>query len=268
MKNSVIAEELFPQMHTDKAPIVIDVRRLAAFEKAERIIPTAIWRNHLAAGDWGLELHSQKEVVVYCVHGQQVSQATVTVLRAQGVNARYLVSGFDAWEVAGGTTLSRKEVTGHQGKQWLTRENPKIDRIACPWLIRRFIDPDAVFHYAQTDWVQEIAAETGAIVFDIDAAGTPFTHDREFCSFDAFVRYFDIHDSALERMAVIIRGADTAQPDLAPQASGLAAFSLGLSALYQDDLEMLEKGMVFYDALYSWCRYAADEVHHSLAQAV
>ncbi len=259
MKNSIVSDDLFSVMHTDKAPIIIDVRRLATFEEAERMISTACWRDHLVADDWAREIPDEKEVVIYCVHGQQVSQAAVTILRARGVKARYLTGGFDAWEAAGATTLLRKEMTAHQGKHWITRENPKIDRIACPWLIRRFIDPSAVFHYVEADWVQEIAVETGAIVFDVAGADTPFAHDREFCSFDAYIRHFDMRDAVLEKMATIVRGADTAQLDLAPQTAGLVALSLGLSVLYRDDQALLEKGMVFYDALYSWCRHASIE---------
>ncbi len=267
MKNSITPEELLAVIHTDKAPIVIDVRRRAAFEEAERMIATASWRDHITAGEWAGALPNGKAAVVYCVHGQQVSQAAVALLRARGIEAHYLAGGFDAWEVAGGTTLPREEMMKHQGRDWITRENPKIDRIACPWLIRRFIDPQAVFHYAQTDWVQDIAAELEAVVFDIDDDRATFTHADELCSFDAFIRHFDIRDPALRQMAAIVRGADTARPELAPQAAGLVALSLGLSALYRDDLEMLEKGMVFYDALYSWRRNASAEIHNSIDKA-
>ncbi|WP_423907217.1 chromate resistance protein ChrB domain-containing protein [Candidatus Spongiihabitans sp.] len=259
MKNSIAVDELFSAIHTYAAPMIIDVRRLQAFEEAERMIPTAYWRDHLVTGDWAREIPDEKEVVIYCVHSQQVSQAAVAILRSQGIHARYLTGGFGAWEAAGATTLPRKAMTAHQGKHWITRENPKIDRIACPWLIRRFIDPSAVFHYVEADWVQEIAVETGAIVFDVPGADTPFAHDRGFCSFDAFIRHFDMRDAALKKMAAVVRGAGTVQLDLAPQAAGLVALSLGLSALYRDDQEMLEKGMIFYDALYSWCRNASNE---------
>ena len=145
--------------------------------------------------------------------------------------------------------------------KWVTRERPKIDRIACPWLIRRFIEPDAEFIYVPDDRVFAVAAETGATPYDIPGA-EPFSHDGELCSFDAFLKHYELKDPALHHLAVIVRGADTARPDLAPQASGLHAISLGLSANFADDHVMLEHGMVVYDALYTWCRDLRDEVHN------
>lgn len=261
IKYSIEAAELFPVMHTDKSPVIIDSRRLLAFEEADRMIAGALWQDHQTIDKQIAVLPEKKEVVVYCVHGQQVSQAAVALLQARGIEARILVGGFDAWELAGGATISRAKSAQYQGMPWVTRENPKIDRIACPWLIRRFIDPKADIHYVAADWAQDIATELGATAFDIDAPGHTFTHDGDDCSFDAFIRYFEIRDPALDRMATIVRSADTARLDLAPQAAGLAAISMGLSAANQDDQEMLEKGLFLYDALYAWCRNASDEPH-------
>ena len=137
--------------------------------------------------------------------------------------------------------------------KWVTRERPKIDRIACPWLIRRFVDPDAEFLYVPTERVFTVAGETGAIPYDIPGA-EPFSHRDEKCSFDAFIDTFAIDDPALDALATIVRGADTARPELAPQCAGLLAISLGLSANFPDDHGMLEIGMPMYDALYAWCR--------------
>jgi len=137
--------------------------------------------------------------------------------------------------------------------KWVTRERPKIDRIACPWLIRRFIEPGAEFLYVPADQVFAVAAETGAVPYDIPGA-EPFSHDGERCSFDAFLKHYGLNDPALHRLATIVRGADTARPNLAPQAAGLLAISLGLSANYPDDQLMLKHGMMVYDALYTWCR--------------
>ena len=145
--------------------------------------------------------------------------------------------------------------------KWITRERPKIDRIACPWLIRRLIEPDAEFSYVPTERVFEVAAQTSAIPYDIPGA-EPFSHDGELCSFDAFIKHFKLSDPALNRLAIIVRGADTARPDLAPQAAGLHAISLGLSANIPDDQAMLEQGMVIYDALYTWCRDLSEEMHN------
>ena len=145
--------------------------------------------------------------------------------------------------------------------KWVTRERPKIDRIACPWLIRRFVEPDAEFLYVPTDRVFAVAKETGATPYDIPGAD-PFSHVGELCSFDAFISHYRLEDPALQRLALIVRGADTARHDLAPEASGLHAISMGLSAIIPDDHAMLEQGMVVYDALYAWCREAHREVHN------
>lgn len=136
--------------------------------------------------------------------------------------------------------------------KWITRERPKIDRIACPWLIARFLDSSPEFLYVPGDDVLRIAAETGATPYDV--AGVELTHVNELCSFDAFLKKYQLTEPALQKLAVIIRGADTSQLDLTPQSAGLYAISLGLSRKYQDDLEMLQHGMVMYDALYIWCQ--------------
>jgi len=148
---------------------------------------------------------------------------------------------------------------GNASTRWVTRERPKIDRIACPWLIARFIDPEAEFLYVPTSNVLSAAKETGAVPYDIP--DVQFSHDGEFCSFDAFLKTYHLTDPALQQLAVIVRGADTARLDLAPQAAGLAAMSLGLSRIFKDDHEMLKHGMVMYDALYAWCKGGQDELH-------
>ncbi len=143
--------------------------------------------------------------------------------------------------------------------QWITRERPKIDRIACPWLILRFIDAEAQFHYVPADRVVTMAKELGATPYDIP--GVELTHVGELCSFDAFMKKYQLHDSGLSRLAVIVRGADTSRLDLAPQSAGLYAISLGLSATISDDHEMLRHGLVMYDALYAWCSKLQHEKH-------
>jgi len=143
--------------------------------------------------------------------------------------------------------------------KWVTRERPKIDRIACPWLIARFIDKSPEFLYVPTDEVIKVAHETGAIPYDIP--GVELSHDGELCSFDTFLKKYKLTDPALHQLAVIVRGADTARLDLAPQAPGLMALSLGLSRVFPDDHEMLRHGMVMYDALYAWCRDCQKETH-------
>ena len=143
--------------------------------------------------------------------------------------------------------------------RWITRQRPKIDRIACPWLIARFIDAEAEFVFAPPSDVVALAAELGATPYDV--AGVELSHDGPFCTFDAFLTRYALIDPALQEIAVIVRGADTARLDLAPQAAGLLAISLGLSFNFSDDHEQLRQGFVLYDALYSWSRYVRDEQH-------
>lgn len=143
--------------------------------------------------------------------------------------------------------------------KWITRERPKIDRIACPWLIKNFVDKDAEFIYVPTNLVMEKAKELDAIPYDIP--GVELTHEGEFCSFDAILKKYELKDEALHRLATIVRAADTDTLEKSAQSAGLFAISAGLSHNFKDDHEMLKHGMVMYDALYSWCKYVSDEIH-------
>ena len=143
--------------------------------------------------------------------------------------------------------------------KWITRERPKIERIACPWLIARFIDAKAEFVFAPPSEVMNRAAEIGAIPFDVE--GVELSHVGPLCSFDALLKSYQLSDPALREIAVVVRGADTAHLELAPQAAGLLAISLGLSRLFADDHEQLRHGFVVYDALYAWATHAKSETH-------
>jgi hypothetical protein len=144
--------------------------------------------------------------------------------------------------------------------RWVTRERPKIDRIACPWLIRRFIDPDAEFIFAPTEQVFAVAERENAVAFDIP--GAEFSHDGERCSFDAFVERFEIDNAGVNALAPIIRGADTDRHDLAPEAAGLHAISLGLGLTHDDDQALLDQGLIVYDALHAWATKARGATHN------
>jgi rhodanese-related sulfurtransferase len=239
-----------------RAGLVIDVRREPAFRAAPAMIPGALRRDPEAIAGWAPELPAASGVTVYCVHGHEVSQNAAAELRRLGRRARFLEGGFAGWTEAGGP-VQRKPVGGPT--RWVTRERPKIDRIACPWLIQRFIDPGAGFLYVPPGEVLAAAEREDAIPYDVP--DVEFSHDGERCSFDAFLKAYRLEDPALARLAVIVRGADTARLDLAPQAAGLAAISLGLARRFADDHEMLRHGMVVYDALYLWCKEGQDEVH-------
>ena len=144
--------------------------------------------------------------------------------------------------------------------KWITRERPKLDRIACPWLIARFIDERPEFLYVPSDQVMAVAAQTGAVPYDVP--NVEYTHVGEDCSFDTFIKKYKLADKALQDLAVIVRAADTDRLDLAPQAAGLLAISLGLSRNFSNDHEMLAHGMVMYDALYAWCCHGRGERHN------
>jgi rhodanese-related sulfurtransferase len=259
----ISVDDLLSHFATRAAPLVIDVRRGAVFAEADSVIAGCLRRDSDAVGSWSADLPTNRDVVVYCVHGHEVSQSTAAALRASGRHARHLTGGFDAWREAGAPLVSRHEhLTSDRPSLWVTRERPKIDRVACPWLIRRFVDPMARFLYTPTENVFAMAKQTGAIPYDIPG-GEPFTHDGPLCSFDTIMRHFAVRDTALDYLAQIVRGADTARLDLTPQSAGLLAITFGLSANSgEDDHAMLDASMMLYDSLYTWSRTQRTETHN------
>ncbi len=270
---SISPEELVARMGRADAPLLLDVRREGKFAEsplmlaaARRCAPEAV-AALAAAGP-------AREVVVYCVYGHNVSADATALLRAAGWDARVLAGGIEGgedgvdnaedivrWRSTPLPTLRKRAdwgVSGEQASRWVTRERPKIDRIACPWLIRRFIDPRAEFFYVPTAQVFSEAARLKAVAYDLP--GAPVTHEGQWCSFDGLLRAFEMEDPALDRLARIVRGADTGQLALEPQCAGLLAFSLGLSGLHRDDHNMLDAAMPLYDALYAWCASEARAV--------
>jgi rhodanese-related sulfurtransferase len=249
--DTVTSRALHSLIGSAAAPLVLDVRKAAAYEAEPRMIPGALRPDADVAAY--ARYATGRPVVAYCVHGHEVSQEAAATLACAGHEATYLEGGLTAWIAAGLPTLRRRpdwRVPG--GSRWITRARPKIDRIACPWLIRRFIDPLARIDYVPADEVLAEAAARDAVAFDLP--GAPVTHRGERCSFDALLEDFELDDPALNRLATIVRGADTDRADLAPQCAGLLAASLGLSARFADDHEMLENAMPLYDGLYEWCR--------------
>ena len=251
MDASIDAASLRQSIQGSEPPLVIDVRRTERFKDSPYLVKGALRRDPEKVLEWKKTLPRSASVVVYCVHGHEVSQNV-----AKALGARYLEGGIEAWRETGGDLLNKPK---NSSSRWVTRERPKIDRIACPWLVRRFVDPDAEFLYVPTAEVKKVAQEKTAVPYDI--ADVEFSHDGELCSFDAFLKSFGLKDPALQELARIVRGADTNRLDLAPQAPGLAAISLGLSRNFADDHEMLEHGMVMYDALYAWCKEGKNEIH-------
>ncbi len=226
------------------------------------LIPGAIRRDGADVERWGATLKGQA-VVVVCAAGGFKSAAVAAWLRHDGADAELLEGGLAAWRAAGLPVVNEEVLPARDGDgrtRWVTRARPKVDRIACPWLIRRFVDPAAVFLFVAPADVAGVAERMGAAPFDVD--GEYWSHRGEACTFDTMIEELGLGGlPALARLAPIVRGADTARPDLAPQAAGLLAASLGLSRMFSDDLAQLAAGMLLYDALYRWCRDAVDETH-------
>jgi len=251
MDASISAADLRQSLRSKEPPLVIDVRRKERFFESTYVVKGSLRRDPERVVEWARTLPRAASVVVYCVHGHEVSQNV-----AKALGARYLEGGIEHWREEGGETAAKPDGAS---TRWVTRERPKIDRIACPWLIRRFVDPQAEFLYVPAPQVRKVAEEKSAVPYDI--ADVEFSHDGELCSFDTFLAKFRLKDPALAELALIVRGADTNRLGLAPQSAGLAAISLGLSRNFADDHEMLEHGMLVYDALYAWCREGKDEIH-------
>jgi rhodanese-related sulfurtransferase len=259
--NAISPEKLLRLMGTPAAPLIIDVRG-----DADELLPASIQRSPDDAAEWADAL-PEAPVVVACGDARGLSPGVAAQLRCEGVEAEILEGGFDAWRTAGGPTvtaakLPRRDAAGRT--TWVTRARPKVDRIACPWLIRRFVDPQALILFVAPGEVALVAERFGATPFDVEGAAWS---DRDgLCTFDALINDLDLGSfPALPRLAEIVRGADTGKPELTPQSAGLLAVSLGLSRMHSDDLDQLDDGMVLYDALYRWCRDAIDETHDAPA---
>lgn len=255
--NTISVPELKGAHGLPSRPVIVDVRKAAAFRDSSEMIAGALRRDPAAVAGWAAALPRGAHVVAYCVHGHEVSQSVAGALSERGIRASYLEGGLERWKAEKGP-MDRKPAGTHT--RWVTRERPKIDRIACPWLVARFVDRDAEFLYVPPKEVRDVARTRAAVPYDVP--DVHFTHDGDLCSFDAFIEHYGLGaDPALQRLALIVRGADTAKLHLAPQAPGLAAVSLGLSRIFPDDHEMLGHGLVLYDALYAWCRDGQDEIH-------
>lgn len=260
--SSLSPEHLAPHIGTQRAPAVIDVRCNKEFDADPFLIPGSIRRDADTVETWGSAL-AGKAVVVVCRDGRTLSQGVAAWLRHKNIDANSLEGGFETWR-SGGKLLTRAAMIPSPDASgrtvWVTRERPKIDRIACPWLIRRFVDPEAVFMFVEPAQVALVAEQFSATPFDIE--GVFWSHRGETCTFDTMLTEFGLQSEALERLATIVRGADTARLELAPQAGGFLAASLGLSQLFDDDLAQLDAGMTLYDAMYLWCRDASEETHN------
>lgn len=260
--NSISYDKLAKIIGTPRAPLLLDVRSEEDFGTDPRLIPGAIRTDDQALTALTAQIGVQASIAV-CQAGHRRSQGAAAWLRAEGFPSEYLEDGFEAWRAEDLPLIDPAKLPTRdaQGRTvWVTRSRPKIDRIACPWLIRRFLDPRAVILFVAPSEVVGVAERYNAAPFDIE--NVYWSHRGELCTFDVMLAEFGLSIPALDRLAVIVRGADTAKLDLAPEAAGLLAISLGLSRMYTDDLEQLEAGMLIYDAFYRWARDASDEPHN------
>ena len=256
--NAISPDKLIRLVGTAHAPRILDVRgdTSSLIPSSIPVPPEQIRANpeRFAGGPY----------VVTCKGGRETSQGIAALLRHHGAQAEILEGGFAAWQAAGypvvdASKLPPRDADGRT--TWVTRARPKVDRIACPWLIRRFVDPDAIFLFVAPAEAEKVAEQFDAAPFDVE--GVFWSHRADQCTFDTMVEELGLGGiEALQRLSVIVRGADTARPELAPQCAGLVAASLGLSRMFADDLEQLEAGMILYDAFYRWCRDAVDETHN------
>ena len=259
MLSATDADALYRTLGMRQAPQLIDVRKEPAYATDRRMLPGALRGHPEQLPQWRAQLIPERPIVVYCVHGHEVSQGIARQLHQAGLNATYLEHGQQGWIEQGYPTIRQRPEIDNTPSRWITRARPKIDRLACPWLIRRFIDPHAAFFYTPAALVREQAEILQAEPFDIPQV--QFSHRGERCSFDAFLEDFELHDPSLAHLATIIRAADTGIPETSPQAHGLLAISLGLSAVIEDDYVLLEQAMTIYDGLYAWCKQAQGETH-------
>ncbi len=260
--NSISPDKLARLIGTPKCPILIDVRLAEDFASAPQFIPGARRRDHMSVANWAAEFSGSATVVI-CKRGAKLSEGVAAWLRHAGASAEVLEGGHEAWAKAKLPLVPVEKLPPRdsQGRTvWVTRSRPKVDRIACPWLIRRFIDPSAIFLFVAASEVQAVAENFAAVPFDIE--NVFWSHRAELCTFDVMIDEFGLGTEPLARLATIVRAADTARLDLSPEAPGLLAASLGLSRMYANDLEQLDAGLALYDAFYRWCRDATDEAHN------
>lgn len=251
--NQITPIQLARLMGTPDCPVLIDVRIAENVAEAPVLIPGS----RLCPHDALPTLPAGSRVVMICKRGKKLSEGAAAMLRLQGVAAEVLEGGTLAWIAAGLPVLPMALMP--QTGLWVTRHRPKVDRIACPWLIRRFINREARFLFVAPGDVPEVADNFAATPFDVE--GVFWSHRGAACTFDTLIAEFGLATPALDRLALVVRAADTDRHDLAPQAAGLLALSVGLSRQYRDDLAQLEAGMALYDALYLWARDGFEEGH-------
>ena len=261
--NQITVSQLQRLVGTPDCPVLIDVCIDQDFALDPRIIPTS--KRHAFQNIKELvPVLLGKRVVVVCQKGLKLSVGASAILRSEGVTAEYLEGGIFAWKAAGAPLVPEASIPFSRDTNrsvWVTRHRPKVDRIACPWLIRRFVDRNASFLFVEPSQVEAVAEKFGAAEFDTKSSF--WGHRGGDCTFDTMLSEFQLHTLPLRRVAGIVRAADTNKLVEVNEAAGILAVLLGLSRMYKDDLKQLEAGMQLFDAVYRWSRDAVDEIHAS-----
>ncbi|KIC33628.1 chromate resistance protein ChrB domain-containing protein [Leisingera sp. ANG-S5] len=259
--NEITPAQLLRLIGTPNAPVLTDICTDEDFAEDPFLIPGSFRHPHTEIESLEARLGGRPCVVI-CQKGLKLSQGVAAWLRNDGIEAEYLQGGMYGWRGhKGAPRIPASALPAPVGGStlWVTRHRPKIDRIACPWLIRRFVDAQARFLFVAPSEVAGVAERFGATPFDVE--GVFWSHRNEFCTFDTMLDEFGLRTPALDTLACVVRGADTNRHDLAPEAAGLLAVSVGLSRQYKDDHQQLEAGMTLYDALHRWARDGRGEGH-------
>lgn len=265
--NEISTSQLLRLIGTPTAPAIIDICIDPDFAEDPYLIPGSFRHSYSEIAALKDRL-AGKPCVIVCQKGKKLSQGLAARLRADGIAAEYLEGGMYGWrDLAGAPRIPARAIPEaiDGASLWVTRHRPKIDRIACPWLIRRFVDPNARFLFVSPTEVMGVAERFGATPFDVEDVA--FSHQGENCTFDTMLEVFELHLEPLIRMARVIRAADTNRHDLAPEAAGLLALSVGLSRQFKDDQDQLDHGLIMYDALYRWARDGTGETHDWLPRS-
>lgn len=259
--NEITPQQLNRLIGRADAPIIIDVCLNEDFAEFPFLVPSAQRFHHHATEDMARAIGDRKAVII-CQKGKKLSQGVAAILRESGISAEYLQGGIHGWRELQDAPMVKAQAVPERrdgATLWVTRARPKIDRIACPWLIRRFVDPNARFLFVNPGEVEGVVANFAATPFDV--ADAHFGHREGLCTFDVMLDEFGLHTNALVRLAKLVRAADLGQHDQSAEAPGLLAISVGLSKQYKDDNMQLEAGLNLYDALYLWARDGQNETH-------
>lgn len=252
MQPSLSLEDLSRVVGTAACPRIVDVRRSEAFEAAAELIPGAVWRDHRDAETWGRALGDGGEIVVYCVHGHQVSQSAAALLRSQGLDARYLAGGIEAYREAGGTLIKKWPGLHDPAagpSHWVVAAGTNLDSLARAWFIRRFLDPAASLHFAEADWVDDIAIELGGWSISPEVAG-----ENEACRLNEFFLRYSLADAALQAVAEIVESAGQDRGIPRRHGVGLSEVIEGMTLVFAEDSARVQATLPVFDALYAGCR--------------